>query len=87
MSALRRALPGVLSNRNEDGGFVFIRGQRFSCGHDLIASGADVSAMLLTWYRTLYLAIMGQVLPGTAVGETSWQFCECPGTQFWKGLR
>jgi hypothetical protein len=83
--ALRRALPWVLSNQNDDGGFVFMRGVGFSYGHDLMTSGPDVSATFPTWFRTLSLAIMGQVLPDTVVGTIPWRFCECPGMQFWKG--
>lgn len=85
LAALRRALPWILSNQNEDGGFVFMRGVRFSYGHTLMDAGPDVSAMFPTWFRTLSLAIMAQVLPDSIIGVISWQFCECPGMQFWRG--
>jgi hypothetical protein len=84
-AALRRALPWVLSNQNPDGGFVFMRGQPFAYGHPLMASGPDVSAMFPTWFRTLCLAILAQALPDSLLGEVAWQFCECPGMQFWRG--
>lgn len=87
LNALRRALPWVLSNQNADGGFVFMRGAAFSYGHDLMTSGPDVSAMFPTWFRTLSLAILGQVLPDSVVGVVPWRFCECPGMQFWQGKR
>lgn len=83
--ALRRALTWVLSNQNEDGGFVFMRGVRFSYGHDLMDAGPDVSAMFPTWFRTLSLAIMAQVLSDSVIGVIPWKFCECPGMQFWRG--
>ena len=83
IAALERALPWVLSNQNEDGGFVFMRASSFCYGHDLMCSGPDESAMFPTWFRTLSLAILGQVLPGSPVSEIPWQFCQCPGMQFW----
>lgn len=86
--ALSRALPWVLLNQNEDdGGFVFMRGVCFSYGHDLMISDADVSAMFSTWLRTQCLAVIAQVLPDSVVGAIPWQFCECPGMQFWRGGR
>lgn len=86
--ALARALPWVLVNQNEDdGGFVFMRDVCFSYGHELMMSEADVSAMLPTWLRTQSLAVMAQVLPDSVVGAIPWQFCECPGVQFWRGGR
>jgi len=85
LAALRRALPWVLSNQNEDGGFVFMRGVAFAYGHPLMASAADVSAMFPTWFRTLCLAIMAQALPDSVVGVIPWEFCEAPGMQYWRG--
>jgi hypothetical protein len=85
LAALERALPWVLSNQNPDGGFVFVRCLPFSYGHPLMVSGSDVSAMFPTWFRTLCLAILGQVLVDSPAGAVDWQFCECPGMQFWRG--
>jgi hypothetical protein len=85
VAALGRALPWVLGNQNADGGFVFMRGQPFSYGHPLMASGPDVSAMFPTWFRTLSLAIFGQALPDSVAGAVEWRFCDCPGMQFWRG--
>lgn len=85
LAALRRALPWVLSNQNEDGGFVFMRGVAFYYGHELMTSAADVSAMFPTWFRTLCLALMAQALPDSVVGAIPWKFCEAPGMQYWRG--
>ena len=83
--ALERGLARVLVNQNADGGFVFMRDRGFSYGHSLMASGANVSAMFPTWFRTLTLAYLGKGLPGSIVGSFDWQFCNCPGIQFWGG--
>jgi len=39
--------------------------------------------MFPTWFRTLTLAYLGQALPDSVVGQCDWQFCGCPGLQFW----
>jgi hypothetical protein len=83
IAALRRALPWVLTNQNGDGGFVFVRGRRHDYGHPLLQAEADQSALFPTWFRTLSLAYLGQVLPDTLVGRVPWRFCPCPGYQFW----
>ena len=83
-AALRRALPWVLVNMNDDGGFVFRRGEPFVYGHERMSSGTDESAMFPTWFRTLSLAYLGRGLPESAVGNFDWQFVDCPGLQFWK---
>lgn len=82
--ALERGLDRVLANQNPDGGFVFIRDAPFTYGHPLLAAGHDQSAMFPTWFRTLSLAYLGQVLPQSAVGKFAWHFSNCPGLQFWK---
>jgi len=83
-AGLRRALPWVFVNMNDDGGFVFRRGQKFLYGHERMSSGCDESAMFPTWFRTLSLAYLAQTLPDTVVGSFDWQFPHCPGLQFFE---
>lgn len=54
--ALQRAFIFVLSNQNEDGGFVFMRDAPFFYGATEMSSGKNESAMFPTWFRTLCLA-------------------------------
>jgi len=81
-NALGRALPWVLVNMNDDGGFVFRRGERLNYGHELMSSAKNESALFPTWFRTSSLAFMAQVLNDTLIGEIDWQFVNCPGLQF-----
>ena len=60
-----------------------VRNQSFFCGHSQQTEKAGEGGMFPTWFRTLTLAYLGQVLPGSAVGKVDWQFCNCPGIQFW----
>jgi hypothetical protein len=83
LTVLKRGLPWVLTNMNEDGGFVFRRGESFLYGHDFMSSMSDESAMFPTWFRTLSLAYLAKALPGSFVGHFDWQFLQCPGHQFW----
>ena len=81
--ALEKAIPWVLVNMNEDGGFVFRRTKSFEYGHQRMFSKVDESAMFPTWFRTLSLAYVGKTLPDSIVSEFNWQFIKCPGLQFW----
>lgn len=83
-AGLRRALPWVFVNMNDDGGFVFRRSQEFLYGHERMSSRRDESAMFPTWFRTLSLAYLAQALPDTVVGSFDWQFPHCPGLQFFE---
>ena len=77
-AALERALPWVLSNQNADGGFVFVRGQRFAYGHELMTTAADESAAFPTWFRLLSLAYLAEGLGA----PTAFAWLRCPGYQF-----
>lgn len=81
--ALMWALPWILTNMNEDGGFVFRRLESFKYGHEKMYSKAEESAMFPTWFRTLSLAYIGKVLPDSMVGKFDWQILKCPGHQLW----
>ena len=80
---LKKALPWVLSNQNDDGGSVFSRGGRCECGTSNIYAKVDESAMFPAWFRTLSLSYIGMVLPELVTG-VNWNFMHCPGHQFWK---
>lgn len=82
--ALQKALPWILTNMNEDGGFVFRRLESFKYGHEKMYSRAEESAMFSTWFRTLSLAYLSKVLPDSIAGNFNWQFQKCPGMQFWR---
>lgn len=82
-AALQRGLKQVLLNQAADGGWWFVRGEGFTYGHEQLAAGATEGAMFPTWFRTLTLAYLGQALPDSVVGQCDWQFCGCPGLQFW----
>lgn len=83
VDSLRRAIPHVLANQNDDGGFSFVRSAPFSYGHPLLTSSPNGSGMFPTWFRTLSLAYLGQALPDSPVGAFDWAFQNCPGCQFW----
>lgn len=82
-SSLWKSIPWILVNLNEDGGFVFRRGEPFVYGHQLMSSNKDESAMFPTWFRTLSLAYLAKVFPESFLGKYDWQFLKSPGLQFW----
>jgi len=82
-AALARAAAWVMTNQAPDGGFVFMRGQRFQYGHDQLDSRAGEGAMFPTWFRTLSLALIARALRELPLGQGAWQFVRCPGMQFW----
>lgn len=61
-AALARSLAWVLANRNDDGGFTWIRGRAFTYGHPAMSSAADESELFGTWFRTLSLAFLAEGL-------------------------
>jgi hypothetical protein len=82
--ALRRALPWVIINSNEDGGFVFSRELPYTAFHELLHSGANQSGMFPTWFRALSLAYIANALPDSPIAKFDWQFIDSPGHQFWR---
>ena len=80
---LNRAVPWILANMNDDGGFVFRRGEQMVYGHELMSSKINESAMFPTWFRTLSMAYLSKALPDSSVGNFDWKFIQCPGLQFW----
>lgn len=84
--ALRKAIPWILYNQNNDGGFVFRREEKFVYGHELMTSQKNESNMFATWFRILSLAYISKVLPNEDVFKNI-KFnlnVGCPGYQFWK---
>ncbi len=77
-NSLLKALPWVLSNMNEDGGFVFRRNEPFVYGHHEMSSKANESSMFATWFRTLCLAYLVNYL-GI---KNNFQIRKVPGYQF-----
>ena len=77
-----KAIPWVMANMNEDGGFVFRRCTDFEYGHPKMYAGIDQSSMFATWFRTLSLALAGYYCKDTWIGQYPWNFIRCPGMQF-----
>jgi len=77
-SSLARALPWVLCNMNEDGGFVFSRNRDFVYGHREMSSRRNESNLFATWFRSLSLAYLsrGLRLPNR------YRLIRCPGYTF-----
>lgn len=81
--ALKKALPWILVHMNADGGWVFRRYEAFQYGHPHMRAKNEESAMFPTWFRTLTLAYLAQVLNGACMPDYAWRFLQCPGHQFW----
>ena len=75
--SLKRALPWILANMNEDGGFVFQRNIAFSYGHPIMSSNKNESALFPTWFRVLNLAFIDRFL-----GYQNFTINRCPGLEF-----
>jgi hypothetical protein len=58
--AFRKALPWILCNQVDDGGFVFKLNQALLYGHPETSGGRNQGAMFPTWFRTLSLAYMAR---------------------------
>lgn len=72
--ALRKAFIFILSNQNDDGGFVFRRDEKFWYGHEQMTSEINQSAMFPTWFRTLTLAYLSNSL-----GINGYNIVKSPG--------
>jgi hypothetical protein len=81
--SLEKALRWVLVNQLDDGGFVFRRFEGFVYGHELMTTGPEQSSLFPTWFRTLSIAYMSQVLDLPGFPADSWSWVKCPGYQFW----
>jgi prenyltransferase beta subunit len=82
--ALEKALKWIFININEDGSFVFRRMEPLAYGHDNMFSAVDEGAMFPTWFRTLSLAYLSKAGLRSYHGQSTFQFLDAPGHQFWK---
>ena len=55
-NSLAKALPWILTNMNDDGGFVFRRNEKFVYGHEQMSTEQNESSIFATWFRTLSVA-------------------------------
>lgn len=78
LMSLERALPWLLANQNEDGGFVFRRNEALSYGHQRMSSRKNESAMFPTWFRSLSVCYLANRL-----GRADFDLGAHPGLQFW----
>lgn len=83
-STLKKALPLVLYQQNDDGGWVFKRRTTFEYGHSLMRQEYDASTMFPTWFRLLSLAYLAKALPDHPLASIQWNLGSVPGHQFWK---
>lgn len=60
--SLRFALPWVLANQNQDGGFVFSLNSPLHYGHPRLTSLSGESNLFATWWRTLTIAYLSKSL-------------------------
>ena len=51
----------------KDGGCVFRKHSSFKYGHELMTTSEEESNMFATWFRTLSIAYISQVLPGIEI--------------------
>ena len=77
-ASLLKSLPWVLTNMNEDGGFVFKRNEPFLYGHKQMFSDSNESSMFATWFRTLCLAYLVKYLKL----NNNFNIIKCPGLEF-----
>jgi prenyltransferase beta subunit len=82
--AFEKALPWVLVNQNHDGGWVFRKYQNFQYGHTLMSVGPRESSMFPTWFRSLSIAYVYQILDNPRNEHFKWHFLDCPGLQFFQ---
>lgn len=76
--SLKRSIPWILANQNEDGGFVFTMNGKLHYGHAKLSSLENESAMFPTWFRVLSIAHALYVLEN----NKQFYFCNCPGFLF-----
>ncbi len=82
--SLEKALIWLIVNQNDDGGWVFKRGEIMRYGHELMTARANESAMFPTWFGKLSLALLSKALPENPIIACPWRFVQCPGHQFWR---
>lgn len=83
VGSLRKSLPWILFNQMKDGGCVFRKHSSFKYGHELMTTSEEESNMFATWFRTLSIAYISQVLPELKYFKSQFHWKNCPGYQFW----
>ena len=76
--SIKKAFPWVLTNRNEDGGYVFRRNEPFEYGTPLMYSDKNESNLFATWFRSVCIAYMCEILDI----KNEFSFLICPGYQY-----
>ncbi len=76
-AALKKAIPWILCNQVDDGGFVFRLNEPLVYGHSEMSSERNQGAMFPTWFRTLTLAYLMNHF-----GSTLFNLSECPGYEY-----
>lgn len=76
--AMEKAFVWVLTNQNDDGGFVFRLNEPFVYGHPLTSSLKNESHLFATWFRTLSIAYLTDYL-GI---DNDFNVGHCPGLHF-----
>jgi hypothetical protein len=82
--ALERSFKWVMSNMNEDGGFVNMKDMAFEYGHRLMRNEVNQSDLFATWWRSQSLAYLSKVVKNSTLDSVSWKFVNSPGYSFWK---
>jgi hypothetical protein len=81
--ALALALPHLLSNWAESGGFFFRENEPMTYGHELMSSQGNEAGAFPTWFRLQSMAFMSKVLKSPELAF-DWKFIDCPGMTFWR---
>lgn len=76
--SFQKALPWVLANQNDDGGFVFAFNGKLQYGHAHLFADINESSMFPTWFRSLSIAHLMKVLNI----KNDFYLCNCPGFLF-----
>lgn len=74
-NALRRVAASIIHQQVDDGGFVYRRNEPFShMGMQSTLTPANQGTVFGTWFRLHTLALIGEVLSDTALGQVHWGF-------------
>jgi hypothetical protein len=79
--SLKRALPHILANFNDDGGAVFKRNFPIKFFSNDFAAKKNESQLFATWFRTLSIALIFKVI-GNTEEKSKFNFKQVPGYQF-----
>ena len=74
-NSIKKSFVWILSNQNQDGGFVFRRYESFFFGHDILTSQKNESNIFATWFRTLSIAKISKKL----ILKNNYKYLDFPG--------